>query len=86
MEKEDVMKNALRAILVTLSTVSTAFAAGGANSESFGILTWMFLGFGALIIVFQLVPVFILFVSMLKGVIMAAKEPAIAEGEKTDSK
>ena len=81
------MKNSLIAICMGLMMVSTAFAAGGGESESFGLLTWMFLGFGGLIIVFQLVPVFILFASMLKGVILAAREDkSVAEADEGQRK
>ncbi len=48
-----------------LFSSSAAFAAGGGNVEG-GMLIYVFLGFGALIVAFQLVPGLILFSSMMK--------------------
>jgi hypothetical protein len=57
--------------------VSAAYAAPGGEGESIGLLGYLFAGFFALIIVSQLVPAVILFVSMLKGV--------FSLGEKADA-
>jgi hypothetical protein len=48
-----------------LFSSSAAFAAGDGNTEG-GILIYIFLGFGALIVAFQMVPGLILFSSMMK--------------------
>lgn len=62
------MKTALATILTFIAT-STAFAASGAQSEDSGLLVALFLGVGALIIAFQLLPGLTLFGSMMKGLL-----------------
>lgn len=63
-----------------LATCPAAFAASGAETEGNALLVTAFLAFGALIIVFQLIPGLALFVSMLKGLFTrpAAEEAASA--------
>ncbi|WP_303721561.1 hypothetical protein [Malonomonas rubra] len=62
------MKNVIRNTLVALFGFSTsALAAADAGSEGGSFLLTLFIGFFALIIVFQLVPATILFIGMLKG-------------------
>jgi hypothetical protein len=64
---EDVMKATLKLmVLALLANASLAHAAGGESSD-LGLGTFIFLGFLALILVFQAVPGLILFYSMLKG-------------------
>jgi hypothetical protein len=54
--------------LMTFAMVISATPAYAASGTSeFGLLMWMFLGFGALIVVMQMVPGMILFGVMLKG-------------------
>lgn len=78
-QKEDVMKStAKNALLVFIGSISTAFAANGAEKADHSILLYLFLGFGALIIVFQAIPGLMLFFSMLKG-IWAPKETVAAK-------
>ncbi|GLI37409.1 hypothetical protein KI811_13130 [Geobacter hydrogenophilus] len=60
------MKTTL-ATMITLIVASIAFAASGAESDGSGILLALFIGIGALIIVFQMLPGLALFGSMLKG-------------------
>lgn len=80
------MKTTLRTIVAMLVTASAAFAAGGAESEGNGLLVTLFLGFGALIIVFQLVPGLVLFGSMIKALFAKADaKPAMAEAEENDN-
>lgn len=62
------MKTLTNIIAMLLIACSSAIAASGAESEGNGLLVTLFLGFGALIIAFQLVPGLILFGSMLKGI------------------
>ena len=70
------MKTTIKTLATMLATASTAFAASGAESEGSGVLTALFLGFGALIIAFQLFPGLMLFGSMIKGLFSSgAKEP-----------
>jgi len=65
---EDIMKNTLRNTLVALIAFSTsAFAATGGSTGEGNLLLSLFIGFFALIVVFQLVPAIILFVGMVKG-------------------
>ncbi len=67
---EVIMKNTLRNTLIALITFSSpAFAAGSGNTGEGNLLLSLFIGFFALIVVFQLVPAVILFVGMVKGLI-----------------
>ncbi len=52
---------------ILLLIAGSAFADTGAGADENGWLWMLFLGFGALIVVFQLVPSMILFGSMLRG-------------------
>ncbi|RNC72735.1 MAG: hypothetical protein ED859_01880 [Desulfuromonadales bacterium] len=61
------MKTMIYALLAILASSTTVLAAGSAESEGNGFLVTLFLAFGALIIVFQLVPGLLLFGSMVKG-------------------
>jgi hypothetical protein len=62
------MKNIIRNTLIILSCFSSAaYAAVDAGPEGGSFLLTLFIGFFALIIVFQLVPATILFFGMLKG-------------------
>lgn len=62
------MKTTL-ATIIALIISSTAFAASGAQAEDSGLLVTLFLGVGALIIAFQLLPGLTLFGSMMKGLL-----------------
>ena len=67
---------------ILLMIAGSAFADTGAGGEESGWLWMLFLGFGALIIVFQLVPSMILFGSMLKGLFSSTvKETTTAAGD-----
>ncbi len=80
--KRSIMNGA--AILMILA--ANAFADTGTSDQG-GWLWTLFIGFGALIIVFQLVPATVLFGSMLKGLFTAtAKKAALASSEKTEKK
>lgn len=65
------MKGILRNSIIALLTFSTAaFAANGAADDGQGgFLLSLFIGFFALIVVFQIVPAFLLCVGMIKGLI-----------------
>ena len=64
------MKNTLRNTLIALITFSSsAFAATGNATGEGNLLLSLFIGFFALIVVFQLVPAVILFVGMVKGLV-----------------
>ena len=62
------MKKMLRNALIALFTCSSsAFAASAASSTEGGFLLSLFIGFFALILVFQLVPATIMLIGMIKG-------------------
>ncbi len=62
------MKNTLRNTLIALVAFSSsAFAAGDAGAGEGSLLLSLFIGFFALIIVFQLVPATLMLIGMLRG-------------------
>ena len=67
------MKVLYATILYLVITATEALAAGGGGrGEGLSLLTIFFMGFGALIIVFQLVPALVLIVGMLKALFSPA--------------
>ena len=71
------MKKSLRNGLIALLTFSTsAFAAVGTGGGEGSFLLSLFIGFFSLIIVFQVVPAFLLFVGMVKGLLGQASDEA----------
>lgn len=67
------MKTMTRSIIVLLMSAAPALAAGAAEGEKgSGFLLILFLVFGALIIVFQLIPGLVLFVSMIRALFSGA--------------
>jgi len=72
------MKTLLRTLTATLAWVVPALAANGSETEGSGLLIILFLGFGALIVVFQLVPGLVLFVTMVKELFTPATKKAAA--------
>ncbi|KAB0666578.1 hypothetical protein F6V25_03950 [Oryzomonas japonica] len=62
--KATVLKNAL---LLSIGYVSNAFAASGAREDNSGLFVWIFLGFCALIVIAQLMPVMLLLFGFAKG-------------------
>ena len=63
------MKTKLATMMTLLAAASTSFAASGAESEGNGLLVMLFLGIGALIVAFQMLPGVVLFGSMMKGLL-----------------
>lgn len=62
------MKRTLRNTLIALITfTSTAFAAATSGAGEGGLLVSLFLGFFALILVFQLVPATLMMIGVLRG-------------------
>lgn len=57
-----------------LSLVTVTFAAGSASTSGSSLLLTLFLGFFALIVIFQLVPACILFFGMVKGLVRQKAE------------
>jgi hypothetical protein len=73
------MKTLSSTIVALLITVSHALAAGAGNAaDDMSLLTIFFMGFGAMIIVFQVVPAVILLCGMLKAVFAPADKNASA--------
>jgi hypothetical protein len=72
-QKGDAMKT-LATIIATLAgfAPAAAFAATTGNTENIGLLGIIFMGFGALIVVGQIVPVILMLTGLVKG--LAAKE------------
>ena len=69
------MKNTLRNALIALFTLSSsAFAASPAVSSDGGFLLSLFIGFFALILVFQLVPATIMLIGMVRGLLSAKQQ------------
>lgn len=58
----------LRILLsMVVGSASAVYAATGAPSEGAGLLTYCFVGFFAMIVVFQLAPAMVLFAGLIKG-------------------
>jgi len=66
------MRTAINTIIAALAA-APAYAANGAAEEP-GILMWAFMGFGAVILVGQLVPAVMLLIGMVKGLVATTKE------------
>ena len=64
------MKTTLRNTLIALITFSSsAFAAGNSGAGEGSLLLSLFIGFFALIVVFQLVPATIMLIGMVRGLL-----------------
>lgn len=68
------MKVIIASILTMVMTGTNALAAGGADKVELSFLTILFMGFGALIITFQLIPAMILLTGMVKGLVSPAEK------------
>ncbi|GFE60744.1 hypothetical protein [Geobacter sp. AOG2] len=55
------------ALLMSIGSASNAFAASGAREDNSGLFVWIFLGFCALIVIAQLMPVMLLMFGFAKG-------------------
>ena len=58
---------ARNAVLMSMCSASSAFAAGGAREDNSGIFVWIFLGFCALIVVVQVIPAMLMLFGFAKG-------------------
>ena len=76
------MTTLIGTLLATLGWVTPAIAASDSIVKGSSILLILFLGFFALIIVFQFIPGLVLFFSMLKGLFKAAPEKEHATDDK----
>jgi hypothetical protein len=80
------MRVLISTVAALLATVTQVLAAEGSDAESLSYLAILFMGFGALILVFQIFPALVLFIGMVKGVLApAAKKDkaAAADGNKS---
>lgn len=75
------MKSIITTAGMLLMITASAYADAGASADENGWLWILFLGFGALIIVFQLVPSMILFGSMLRGLFSTPAKEASTTSE-----
>ena len=64
---KNVIRNFVLGLFVALSLVSPSLAAAAADTQGGSLLLTLFIGFFALIVVFQLVPAVLLFVGIIKG-------------------
>ena len=79
-----VLKSTIAAMLLT-ATEALAYG-GGTDGEGLSFLMILFMGFGALILVFQLFPAVVLFIGMIKGIMAPAvkkEDAAAADGNKS---
>ncbi len=76
------MRTLIRTLTITLGWVVPALAATSGETEGSGLLLILFLGFGALIIVFQFVPGLVLFATMVKELFTPATRKTAAVLEK----
>jgi hypothetical protein len=72
------MKEIIRNIMLLLVGTATVAHAGAGQGEASSFLVTLFLGFFAVIIVFQLVPGLILLGSMIKGVLSLNKPATVS--------
>lgn len=68
------MKAFISTIIASIATTSSVFAASGTESEGNGLFVWLFLGFGALIVLYQMAPGLMLLGSMIKGLFSTASK------------
>jgi hypothetical protein len=66
------MRTLIGTLIITLASVAPALAATGSETKGSTFLLILFLGFAALIIVFQFIPGLVLFATMLKGLFTPA--------------
>jgi hypothetical protein len=70
-------------VALSICSASTAFAASGAENDGSGLFFWLFVGFAAMIIVFQFLPGVMMFFGMAKGLFSAeAKRSEISTAKK----
>ncbi|TRZ53732.1 hypothetical protein D4S03_01345 [bacterium] len=67
------MKILMKILAVIAVWATPALASKDAETMGGSLLVLLFLGFGALIVVFQMIPGLLLFVSMLKGLFVSAE-------------
>jgi hypothetical protein len=70
------MRTLMNTALATLVSAAPALAANGSAAKGSSFLLFLFLGFAALIIVFQFIPGLVLFASMIRGLVTRAPKKA----------
>ncbi len=73
------MKRTMTTLGALMLVTTPVLAAGGTETSGSGLLTVMFMAFGALIIVGQLIPGLVLFYSMVKGLYGKVAKKVTAE-------
>lgn len=70
------MKTKIANLLIPLlgGSATSAFASDGALTDGGGPLIWFFIGFGALVLMVQLVPALVMLYSMAKAVFSPSEE------------
>ena len=82
--KEEAMKLIITVLTAIMVKATPVLASSGQESVGTSLLVLLFLGFGALIVVCQLIPSLVLFCSMLKGLFdSTAKNTMPKTGAKT---
>lgn len=71
---KNIIRNSVIALICVATLVSTAVAAAAPADQGGSMLLTLFIGFFALIVVFQLVPACLLFAGILKGLFSSKKE------------
>lgn len=79
------MKTTFRIItLMVILHANSVFAANGAQGGGISLVGWIFIGFMAVIIIFQSIPAVMLFGSMMAGIFGKAKNrKRVTDGVKT---
>ncbi|RQW78192.1 MAG: hypothetical protein EHM51_00455 [Geobacter sp.] len=78
------METMMRTLIAMLAGVVPALAAKGETTEDGGLLLMAFLGFGAIIVTFQIIPAVVLFASMVKGLFLPKLEKAAVAAKDSD--
>ena len=82
--KEEAMKLIITVLTAIMVKATPALASSGQETVGTSLLVLLFLGFGVLIVVCQLIPSLVLFCSMLKGLFdSATKNTMTKTGAKT---
>ncbi len=71
---KNILRNSIVVFICVATTVSTAVAAAAPTEQGGSLLLTLFIGFFALIVVFQLVPACLLFIGVLKGLFSRKRE------------
>ena len=71
---KNVIRNSMLTLFCAVTVVSPALAAAAPVEKGGSLLLTLFIGFFALIVVFQLVPACLLFVGILKGLFSKKQE------------